>query len=75
MISIEWLRRRVEGDVVLEGVHLAVDAGLEEAPLAPRREVLLELALRPRTTGARTLIRVSCGYVITCATIWSVAWR
>ncbi len=34
----------VEHDVVLEGSHLAVDAGLEESPLAPRSQVLLELA-------------------------------
>ena len=41
----------LEGDVVLEGAQLAVDAGLEEAPLAPRREVLLELALAAAHDG------------------------
>ena len=35
----------LEEDVLFERAQLAVDAGLEEAPLAPGGEVLLELAL------------------------------
>ena len=61
----------VEQDVLVERPELAVDPGPRKSSSSQGGKVLLELALRPRTTGAMTLMRSSAGTWRTTSTMRS----